>query len=112
MVRKMPDFIPHYLAVTAWAFATAGRSDVYLFVGIAAMAELRMDEFEPPDLTNLVWAYMTVDPSSGLWHASLFSAMAMAVQQRMAHFTPRRIANTAMAFAKTSRSDAPLFAML
>ena len=44
-VRRVADFKPQELANTAWAFASAVRSDVLVFAAGARVAERRVGEF-------------------------------------------------------------------
>ena len=67
------------LANTAWAFATANRSDTQLFAALARAAELRLDDFNVQEHAKTAWAF----------------ALARAVQLRLGDFNVQGLANTA-----------------
>ena len=54
--RRLGDFNVQELASTAWAFATAGQSDVQLFTALARAAERRQGDFNVQELVNTAWA--------------------------------------------------------
>jgi len=57
--RRLDHFKPQELANTAWAFATADRSDALLFVLLVRVVERRLGEFKPQDFANTAWAFAT-----------------------------------------------------
>ena len=58
--RRLSEFKPQELANTAWAFATAGKSDASLFRALARAAERCGGDFNAQDLANTAWAFATL----------------------------------------------------
>ena len=56
----MRDFTSQILANTAWAFATKGHKEEWLFTALAVAAEWRMKDFTSQNLANTAWAFATV----------------------------------------------------
>ena len=52
---------PQDLANTAWAFVSAGQSDVLMSASLAKAAERRLGNFKPQELANTAWAFGSVD---------------------------------------------------
>ena len=61
-----------------------------------------MGDFNPQDLTNTAWSFVTV----GQTDASLFAALATAAERRMSDFQLQNLANIAWAFATVGQTDA------
>ena len=55
----------------AWASATVGLSNAPLFVALARVMELYVDEFNPQDLANAAWAFATAGQSNEAMCAAL-----------------------------------------
>ena len=75
--QRMPLFNAQDIANTAWAFATAARSDELLFVALAREAQHRLATFKKQELANTAWAFATAARSDEV----LFVALARAAQQ-------------------------------
>ena len=60
----------------AWAFATVGQTNAWLFAELAIAARRRMKDFTPQELSNIVWAFAI----AGQKNEKLFAAVAAAVE--------------------------------
>ena len=78
----MGDFNSQNLANTAWAFATAGQSDVQLFVALARMAAQCTSDFNAQELANTAWAFATL----GQFDELLFVALGRAAVEHVNEF--------------------------
>ena len=67
-----------------------------------------MGDFTGQDITNTAWVFATV----GRPHIQLFTALAMAAQQRLGNFNAQCITSTAQAFGMASHRDVQLFEAL
>eukprot|EP00984_Skeletonema_dohrnii_P022078 scaffold11198_cov103-Skeletonema_dohrnii-CCMP3373.AAC.14 len=78
-----------------------------LFDHVATHAARRRVEFTPQGISNMMWAYATVDKP----HALLFEAMGdqVVAREHLGEFNPQAISNTAWAYAKAGVSHASLF---
>ena len=47
------------MANTAWAFATLGQADAQLFTALAREAEQHLGDFNPQELANTAFAFVT-----------------------------------------------------
>ena len=56
----------------------------------------RVASFNPQELANTAWAFVTLDQAD----APLFTALAREAERRVRDFKPQEFANTAWAFAK------------
>ena len=72
----MSEFNAQDLAKTAWAFATAGRSDAALFGALAQAAAEKLSEFNAQELANTAWAFTTAGRSD----VALFAVLAQAAK--------------------------------
>merc|ERR1712185_151071 len=79
--QRMKDFNSQELANTAWAFATVGHKDEWLFSMLAAAAEQRMKDFHLQELTSTAWAFAKV----GHKDEPLFSTLTAVSCCRAAH---------------------------
>ena len=95
---RVGDFKAQALSNTAWAFATASRSEAQLFAALARTADWRICAFKAQDLANTAWAFATADQKD----ASLFTALAVAAERRMDGFNPQGLANTAWALTDSA----------
>ena len=73
----MGDFKAQGLANTAWAFATAGQSEVALCRALARAAERLVGDFNAQGLANTAFSFSKEGQSEAL----LFAALATAVEQ-------------------------------
>eukprot|EP00747_Dinoflagellata_sp_TGD_P123602 gnl/TRDRNA2_/TRDRNA2_173840_c5_seq8.p5 gnl/TRDRNA2_/TRDRNA2_173840_c5~~gnl/TRDRNA2_/TRDRNA2_173840_c5_seq8.p5 ORF type:complete len:105 (-),score=23.58 gnl/TRDRNA2_/TRDRNA2_173840_c5_seq8:517-831(-) len=75
-----------------------------------AAAALRVNELQPQNLSNMLWAVATVDQ----WNEKLLVVLAMAAewQAGMTVFKLQELNNTAWAFATASETCKKLFAVL
>jgi hypothetical protein len=96
---------PQGLANTAWAFATAGRSEPDLFRALAEEAIPQLPSFSPQAIANIVWAFA----SSSRHSAQLFDAVAVETLKRLSEFPPQAIAMVAWSFASAGASTPALF---
>ena len=68
-----------------------GQSDALLFITLARVAELRVDNLNPQDLANIAWAFATV----GLPDALLLMVLARVAEFCVDSFDQQMLANTA-----------------
>merc|ERR1712224_998624 len=78
----MRDFNSQNLANTAWAFATLGHKDEWLFAALAAAAERRLRDFNSQELANTAWAFATLDHKD----ERLLAVLAAASERRISNF--------------------------
>eukprot|EP00984_Skeletonema_dohrnii_P018054 scaffold8343_cov94-Skeletonema_dohrnii-CCMP3373.AAC.2 len=78
-----------------------------LFQRIATQAARRRVEFTPQGISNMMWAYATVDKP----HALLFEAMGdqIVAREHLGEFKPQELSNTVWAYAKAGISHPKLF---
>jgi hypothetical protein len=70
---RLGEFNPQDLAITAWAYATAGQEAPALFAAVAEAATPRLGEFDQQELANTAWAFAVADvPSEGLFGGGRF----------------------------------------
>jgi len=93
------------LANTAWAFATADRSEPDLFNALAEEAIPQLPDFSPQALANIVWAFA----SSSRHAPRLFVAVAAEAPPRLPGFSPQAIAMVAWSFASAGVPAPALF---
>jgi O-acetyl-ADP-ribose deacetylase (regulator of RNase III) len=106
VVKRISEFNAQNLAITAWSFARAGRTDPELFDSMAREAERRVDEFTAQDITYTTWAFET----AGRKDPSLYAALARVAEQRMSQFKAADLVNTAWSFSKAGVKDPQLYA--
>jgi len=99
------EFTPQGLAITGWAFATAGHAAQALFDAIAEESSGRVREFSFQNLANTAWAFATAGHAA----PALFDAIAAEAAGRVREFTPQGLANTGWAFATAGRPAPALF---
>ena len=99
------DFNAQDLAITAWAYATAGHASPALFDALALASIARVGEFKQQNLANTAWAYATAGHAS----PALFDAIASASVARMGEFDAQGLANTAWAYATAGHASPALF---
>jgi len=100
------------LSNLAYAYALIGYVPEFedgsdLFDHIATQAAERRDDFNAQEISNMVWAFATVDKP----HALLFEAMGDQVVafKHLGESKPQEFANTLWAYAKTGLSHPMLF---
>ena len=105
--RRLDDFNPQGLSITAWAFAKAGISALDIFEAISAEALRQgLGGFKEQELSNTTWAFAT----AGISALDLFEAIsAEALRKGLGGFNPQGLSNTAWAFATAGISALDLF---
>jgi len=93
------------MAITVWAFATAGHAAPLLFNAMAAESAQRVRDFTPQNLANTAWAFATAGHAA----PALFDALTVEAAWRMRDFNPQELANTAWAFATAGHAAPALF---
>ena len=95
--RRLGNFNPQDLSITAWSFAKAGHESEELFNAISAeVVRRRLGTFKPQALSNTAWAFATAGHES----VELFNAIsAEVVRRRLGGFEAQALANLAWAFA-------------
>ncbi|MEM7519057.1 MAG: DUF1601 domain-containing protein, partial [Planctomycetota bacterium] len=96
------------MAITVWAFATAGVAAPTFFDAIALDSQGRIREFNPQDMANILWAYAT----AGVAALALFEAIAAETQGRIREFNTQNMSNTIWAFATAGVSALTLFEVI
>lgn len=78
-----------------------------LWLSIDAEAQRRVEEFEPQNISNMLWAFST----AGQRASALFSLMASQAQRedRLTKFTSQALSNTAWSYAKANHPAPDLF---
>jgi len=109
---KIHHFDVRGLSNLAYAYALIGyvpefEDESDLFDHIATQAVERSAEFNAQDISNMVWAFVTVDKP----HALLFETMGNQVVafKHLGEFKPQELANTIWAFAKVGIHHPKLF---
>eukprot|EP00985_Skeletonema_marinoi_P013377 scaffold6613_cov158-Skeletonema_marinoi.AAC.4 len=110
---KLNHFDVRHLSNIAYAYALIkyvpefdDESDL-LFHHIATQAALHSTEFNAQDISNMMWAYATVDKP----HAFLFEAMGdqVVAREHLGEFNPQAIFNLVWAYAKAGVHHPKLF---
>jgi len=94
-----PPFCPKDIADLAFALGKLQITDqccMNLLKQIAETAKLRVENFTPHDMSNIVWGFASL----GVRNESLMSVIAAEVVNKITGFDQRQLANTAWAFAK------------
>jgi hypothetical protein len=110
--RKLIEFDPRQLSNLAYAYALVGYNPRFdegsnLFQKIGDRSIICIDHFNSQDLSNLLWAYATLD----YVHTHLFEAVGVHIVQSdgLTSFNPQDIAIIVWAYAKLDEQNAALF---
>lgn len=103
---RFAELKPFELSNMLWAFAKLSLGQSAFFDGIApCLMARRPGQFSPQCLSTIVWAFGTAK----VHHAAIFTSFASEIAAKAPTMTPQGIANTAWAFARVRRQEAPLF---
>ena len=83
----------------SWAFATVRVRQEEMLGAIAGRALVRLEEFNPQDLSNTAWAFATL----GVRQEELLGAIAGRALVRLEESNPQNLANTACGSRSSTR---------
>eukprot|EP00928_Gymnodinium_smaydae_P018287 TRINITY_DN16969_c0_g1_i4.p1 TRINITY_DN16969_c0_g1~~TRINITY_DN16969_c0_g1_i4.p1 ORF type:complete len:1111 (-),score=278.40 TRINITY_DN16969_c0_g1_i4:165-3431(-) len=95
---------PTDLVCVGAALARLEVRDEAIFAGIAERAQLVLHEFEPADITTLVWAFASLQ----LLHGGLFDRVRAVLEHQIERCGTRELVQTSWAFSRVRRADARL----
>lgn len=112
-LETLPAFSPQNIANFAWSLATLKEKshDAKAFMEAAAyivtqrLQGSEADDFSRQHLSNLIWAYATMEKQPG---GGMSDATAKAMALRVQYCNPQELSNTVWSFAKLNRYNQPL----
>lgn len=95
IVSKIGEFSFRGLVMTAWAFATAKRTDSRLFYAIAMQLTPSLHLANCQELANTAWSFST----AGVHDQFLFDGLASVALPRLREFKPQELSSILWSFA-------------
>lgn len=106
--KKIAEFTPAPLAMTAWSFASLQLKNTGLLAAISNEAARNISQFQTRDLAHLAWAFANLR----IQDSGLFNAMAEELQRNIKGTQPPELANIAWAFSKNNLSHEALMSAI
>eukprot|EP00928_Gymnodinium_smaydae_P014793 TRINITY_DN15437_c0_g1_i3.p1 TRINITY_DN15437_c0_g1~~TRINITY_DN15437_c0_g1_i3.p1 ORF type:complete len:652 (+),score=55.92 TRINITY_DN15437_c0_g1_i3:133-2088(+) len=107
LARSPGDFKPQCLATLAWAYASSGIQDAFIFSGVAEELAANVHSMKTQEMSNTLWAFA----KSSFVDVTFFDTIGTAAVSKklVGKFKAQELSNSVWAFAKANIVHWPFF---